>query len=101
MGAGTVSEGGGMDTSKVVDVPSERIASPGEDNVTIVDGLSPVNGATMQSERTASQRTCGRRLKLCRYIGFTRGEVISLSPPFADGAECGSSRYWLVSELGS
>lgn len=50
-GGGTVSDGGGIDTSRVVDVPRERIASPGEDKVTIVDGLSPVNGATIQSVR--------------------------------------------------
>lgn len=49
VGGGTVSEGGGIDTSSVVDVPRERIASPGFDRVTIVDGLSPVNGATIQS----------------------------------------------------
>lgn len=48
-GGGAVCDGGGIDTSSVVEVPRERIASPGDDNMTIVDGLSPVNGATMQS----------------------------------------------------
>jgi len=38
-----------METNKVVDVPSDKIASPGLDRETIEDGLSPVNGATMQS----------------------------------------------------
>lgn len=41
-----------METSKVVDVPRERMASPGFDSVTIVDGLSPVNGATIQSTQS-------------------------------------------------
>jgi hypothetical protein len=50
-GGGTVCDGGGIDTSSVVDVPKERMASPGDDSVTIVDGLSPVNGAIMQSRR--------------------------------------------------
>ena len=49
VGGGTVSDGGGIDTSRVVDVPRERMASPGFERVTIVDGLSPVNGATIHS----------------------------------------------------
>lgn len=40
---------GGIDTRRVVEVPSDRMASPGEESDTIEDGLSPVNGATMQS----------------------------------------------------
>lgn len=56
VGGGMVSEGGGIETSRVVDVPSERIASPGEESVTIVDGLSPVKGATTQS-KACKQRT--------------------------------------------
>lgn len=32
---------------RVVDVPRERITSPGDDSETIVPGLSPVNGETM------------------------------------------------------
>lgn len=51
VGGSTVAEGGGMDTSNVVDVPRERMASPGEDKVTMVDGLSPVNGATIHSTK--------------------------------------------------
>ena len=38
-----------MDTKRVVDVPKERMASPGLERETIDDGLSPVNGATIQS----------------------------------------------------
>lgn len=39
------SEVGGMERRSVVEVPRERMASPGEDNAITVAGLSPVNGA--------------------------------------------------------
>ena len=39
----------GIEIRRVVDVPSERIASPGLESVTMDAGLSPVKGATMQS----------------------------------------------------
>jgi hypothetical protein len=42
---------GGMETKSVVDVPSDKIASPGDESITIDEGLSPVNGVTMQSIR--------------------------------------------------
>lgn|ERR1700722_7911544 len=45
---GTVSAAG-IDRRKVVDVPNERIASPAAEKGTIVAGLSPVNGVTIQS----------------------------------------------------
>ena len=48
-GAGEVSQGAGIDIRSVVEVPSESTTSPGLECVTIVAGLSPVNGATMQS----------------------------------------------------
>ena len=41
---------GGIESNRVVDVPRERIASPGADSATTVAGLSPVNGAITQSE---------------------------------------------------
>lgn len=40
---------GGMESKNVVDVPSESNASPGAERETTVAGLSPVNGATIQS----------------------------------------------------
>lgn len=40
---------GGMERRSVVDVPRERIASPGAERATTDAGLSPVNGATMHS----------------------------------------------------
>ena len=40
---------GGMESRRVVEVPRERIASPGEESATTVAGLSPVNGAIAQS----------------------------------------------------
>jgi hypothetical protein len=40
---------GGIERRKVVEVPRERIASPGAENATTVAELSPVNGATIQS----------------------------------------------------
>ena len=45
---GSVSEGG-IARRRVVDVPSETIASPGVERDTIEAGLSPVNGATIHS----------------------------------------------------
>lgn len=40
---------GGMERRSVVEVPSERIASPGEESATTVAGLSPVKGAMRHS----------------------------------------------------
>ena len=39
----------GSDKRKVVEVPRDSKASPGADRETTVAGLSPVNGAIMQS----------------------------------------------------
>ena len=39
---------GGIDINSVVEVPRDKIASPGDERDTTVDGLSPVNGATIQ-----------------------------------------------------
>jgi len=47
LGASSV---GGMERRKVVDVPSDNKASPGPDNATTEDELSPVKGATTHSE---------------------------------------------------
>lgn len=44
-------EEGGMESRKVVEVPRERMASPGTDRATTVAGLSPVNGAIMHSSQ--------------------------------------------------
>ena len=44
------SDVGGMLRRRVVDVPSERMASPGDESATTVAGLSPVNGAMRHSE---------------------------------------------------
>ena len=45
----TVERGGGMERSSVVEVPRERIASPGAESATTVAGLSPVKGAIIHS----------------------------------------------------
>lgn len=45
------SEVGGMESRRVVDVPRDRMASPGEESATTVAGLSPVKGAIKQSEK--------------------------------------------------
>jgi len=39
---------GGMERRKVVEVPSDSIASPGVDRAIVLAGLSPVKGATIQ-----------------------------------------------------
>jgi hypothetical protein len=41
---------GGIETKRVVEVPKESIASPGDESITMEEGLSPVKGVTMQSE---------------------------------------------------
>lgn len=40
---------GGMESMKVVEVPSDIIASPGVERAITLAGLSPVNGATIHS----------------------------------------------------
>ena len=42
---------GGIDSRNVVEVPRDRIASPGADKATTVAGLSPVNGAIIHSTK--------------------------------------------------
>ena len=42
------SEVGGIESRRVVEVPRERMASPGEESATTVAGLSPVKGAIKQ-----------------------------------------------------
>lgn len=42
-------EVGGMERRRVVEVPRDRMASPGDDKATTVAGLSPVKGAIKQS----------------------------------------------------
>jgi len=44
-----------MERRKVVDVPSDSKASPGPDNATTEDELSPVKGATTHSEGKISE----------------------------------------------
>lgn len=40
---------GGMESRKVVEVPSDIIPSPGAERATTLAGLSPVKGATRHS----------------------------------------------------
>ena len=42
----------GMEKRKVVEVPSERTASPGLESDITVAGLSPVKGATIHSAKS-------------------------------------------------
>ena len=42
---------GGMLRRRVVEVPSDRMASPGDESATTVAGLSPVKGAMRQSRQ--------------------------------------------------
>ena len=48
---------GGIESRRVVDVPSERMASPGVERATTVAGLSPVKGAIWHS--TLAVTWCG------------------------------------------
>ena len=51
---------GGMESRKVVDVPRERMASPGVDSAMTVAGLSPVKGAMPHSRNTDRQHIQSR-----------------------------------------
>ena len=42
-------DAGGIASKRVVEVPSDKMASPGVESPATVAGLSPVKGATMQS----------------------------------------------------
>lgn len=73
---------GGIESNRVVDVPSERMASPGADRATTVAGLSPVNGAITHAKcKKPGQDDV-------RFTGFstklTRIELPALHPPWAD-----------------
>ena len=56
---------GGMESKKVVEVPSDSIASPGLDRATTLAGLSPVKGATRHpvSNGSSGQMRIEPRLK--------------------------------------
>ena len=56
-------EEGGMESKKVVDVPSERMASPGADRDITVAGLSPVKEAIIQSDQPWCQHTAAANLR--------------------------------------
>ena len=45
---------GGIESSRVVEVPRDRMAAPDADSETTVAGLSPVKGATMQPVESLS-----------------------------------------------
>jgi hypothetical protein len=57
---------------KVVEVPSESTASPGVESVTIVAGLSPVKGATRQSEP---------HLLILHWPSELKGSLTKMKPP--------------------
>jgi hypothetical protein len=62
--------------------------------VTIVDGLSPVNGATMQSGSQLIERP-----EIAKIYPRTWGEVIPLYPPSSNGSEDSSARDGFTCEL--
>ena len=52
-----------MESKKVVDVPRERMASPGADRDITVAGLSPVKEAMIQSDQPWCQHTAAANLR--------------------------------------
>ena len=52
-----------MESKKVVDVPRDRMASPGADRDITVAGLSPVKEAIIQSVPPWCQHTAAANLK--------------------------------------
>ena len=60
---------GGMESKKVVDVPSDIIASPGVERAITLAGLSPVKGATIHStsSSSSSQVRCEPGIKMDVY----------------------------------
>ena len=59
---------GGIERRNVVEVPKERMASPGAESAMTVAGLSPVNGATTQPGHWLVE--CGVSLS---HTPFTEG----------------------------
>lgn len=55
---------GGMDSKKVVEVPSESIASPDVERAITLAGLSPVNGATRHSVSNGLRGQAGSKSKI-------------------------------------
>ena len=76
-----------MESKKVVDVPRDRMASPGADRDITVAGLSPVKEAIIQSETMVSaHRSCEFERTVNTLI-----ESPSLSPPRGDFAQKSSA----------
>ena len=69
---------GGMENRKVVEVPSDIIASPGVERAIALAGLSPVKGATRHSVSNGLSERPGKRE--WDRDGFTRRETPSLTP---------------------
>jgi hypothetical protein len=85
-------EDGGMARRSVVDVPRERIASPGLESETIDAGLSPVKGATPQS---VIHREVNPLIKSAGNV-HTGRETVSLYPPLTDWSKKRPTedRFW-------
>ena len=73
-------DAGGIASRSVVEVPSDKIASPGVESPATVAGLSPVNGATMQSNNGPQSGVHGDRYHCART--HTLVEAPPFNPPW-------------------
>lgn len=82
---------GGMLNRSVVLVPRDRIASPGAERATTVAGLSPVNGAIMQSIDDTDEKYC----QPMKNEMQTWVESPALNPPPRDASKNGTTDHRL------
>ena len=87
---------GGIESKKVVDVPRDRMASPGAESAMPVAGLSPVNGAIPQSGSNHSIRAFTDHATRLTWV-----ETPTLHPVRMDLAEELTTRGGLGANLGT
>ena len=87
---------GGIERRNVVEVPRERRASPGADSAITVAGLSPVNGATIQSKISFNPG-----IQDAVYGRYTWMESPFLNPPGIDATKYGASNNRIGSQFGT
>lgn len=85
---------GDVASRRVVDVPSERTASPGVDSATIVDGLSPVKEVTRQSGLVLTQH-----IPSDKFGRPTLVEAPSVDPPACYFAQGCSTKHGLWTDF--
>lgn len=78
----------------MVEVPRDRMASPGVESATTVAGLSPVNGAMVHSRREEVRDSLEMIVQT-----LTGVKAPTLDPPGTNRTEDCASRDWLRPDL--